>query len=67
MNRPMVMSAALSELQKVREKMRASGVGEPAVEIPLDHLHTFVGEHGERKVILCMDKLIDLVDRALRQ
>lgn len=57
----------LAALHTHREKMLAVMPGEPAIEVPLSDIAIYVGDDGKRHALICMDKLIYLVDRALRQ
>lgn len=63
---PTTHQLAISALQEKREKMRAIGIGEPCVEVDLRSIQTFNGEDGTLRAIIGMDKLIVLVDSALR-
>lgn len=62
-----VMTPALSVLSRAKDAMKkATGLGEPAVEIPMADLTLFVAEGGEHRCVISMDALIDLIERVER-
>lgn len=62
------LTIAMQELGDLRQRMRDAlhGIGEPAVEIPITDLGVFTGTDGELHAIIGMDKLLNIVDRLLR-
>ena len=60
--------AVIDSINKAREKMRDrfGGVGEPCIEVPIEHIGIMKTDNNELRAIIGMDKLVWLVDRALR-
>lgn len=54
-----------AEIEAVRVQARAGIMGEPAVEIPPDHLHWYTGQDGEKHVVIRLDNLIALVKNVI--
>ena len=65
---PTPLQITLQELGELRLRMKAAvaGIGEPAVEIPIEDISVFSGADGETRAIIGLDKLIHIVDRLLR-
>lgn len=66
---PTALQVTMQELGEVRARMKvqAANTGEPAVEIPMEHISVFKSEDGQWRAVMRIDHLIHLVDRLQRE
>lgn len=65
---PTPQQMALAELNEARANMRLAiaGIGEPAVEIPMEALIVYRDKEGQQRCIIGIKDLIYVVERVLR-